>query len=111
MIASPGKPQFYKGVDASASPTTVEEGIFSFCSGGVPQQGSFARIPGKSLRNSGRATGGVISIYQLQSSIVVQRYSGIEIFDITDLAPNPSDYVRDNEGNLVYDNEGIPVTQ
>lgn len=111
MIATPCKPQFYKGVNASASPTTVEEGIFSFCSGGVPQQGSFARVPGKSLRNSGSLTGGVISIYQLSTSIVIQRFTGIEILDIKELAPNSQDFVTDSFGNLVYDNQGIPVTQ
>lgn len=93
------------------SPTALEAGLFSLCSGGVPSQGSFARLPGKSMRATGAGGGGVISIYQFGAKVAVQRFTGIEIYDLKDLIPHVEDYVYDNEGNLVYDNNGILVTQ
>lgn len=111
MIATPSKPQFYKGSSPSGSPNSLSEGVFSFCSGGVPQQGSFARIPGKNLRELGTTMGGIISLVQLGSLIVVQRFAGIEIIPLIGVVTDPSNLVYDNEGNLVVDNFGIPVVQ
>lgn len=110
MLKTPGKSEDYKGSDPSRSPTAQEDGVFSSCSGGVPSGGALARIPGKSLRDAGLDTGAAISIYQFGQKVVVQRFTGIQIFELVELAPNPTDYVYDNEGFLVTDNEGIPVT-
>lgn len=111
MIETQGKPQDFKGSDGSTSPTVLDDGVFSFCSGGVPQQGSFARIPGKLLRNSGVTTGGVISIYQMGTLVVIQKYIGVEILTTNELIPVQENFITDNEGNLVYDKEGIAITQ
>lgn len=112
MIATPGKPQFYKGSSPSGSPNQLAEGVFSLCSGGVPLQGSFARAPGKNLRETGTQYGGAISLAQLGNLVVIQRFNGLEITPIINVIPTPNeDYVYDNEGFLVYDNEGIPVVQ
>lgn len=110
MISTPGETEKFKGSEPSTSPTAIEQGVFSLCSGGVPTQGSFGRIPGKTIRDAGTSTGGAISIYQFGQKVVVQRYNDIEIFDLTELAPNPADYVVDNEGNQVVNNEGLFVT-
>lgn len=110
MIATKGTPQFYKGSSPSGSPNQLQEGVFSLCSGGIPKQGSFARIPGKVLRETGFQTGGIISIAQLGNLVVIQRYTGLEIIDIINVIPNPTDnYTYDNEGFLVVDNFGISV--
>lgn len=110
MIASnPHKSEKYKGQDSSQSPTGLDDGVFSLCSGGVPYQGGFRRIPGKTLRNIGLSTGGVISIYQMDTKIVVQSFVGLVILDLKELAPSQDDFVVTNEGNLVYTNEGLPV--
>lgn len=111
MIETKGTTEEYKGTNAFISPTAQATGVFSLCSGGVPVQGGFGRIPGKTIRDSGVGKGAAISIYQYGQKIVVQRYSGIEIFNLSDLAPNIADYVYDNEGNIVTDSFGIPVTQ
>lgn len=111
MIETKGKSEDYSGSVPSRSPTAQEEGVFSLCSGGVPQQGAFARIPGKSLRDIGSDKGGAISIYQFGQKVVVQRFVGIEIFNLVDLNPNEADFVYDNDGELVVDNNGIPVFQ
>lgn len=110
MLSSDGKSEDFQGSVPSVSPTAQKDGVFSLCSGGVPSRGGFLRLPGKSLRDAGIETGGAFSIYQFGQKIVVQRYIGIEIFDLVTLAPNVEDFVYDNEGNLVLDNEGIPVT-
>lgn len=110
MIETAGLSEKYAGSAPSISPTLLPQGVFSLCSGGVPANGAFMRLPGKSLRDLGLATGGAISIYQFGQKIVVQRFLGIEIFDLRTLAPNPEDFVYDNEGNQVFDNLGIPVT-
>lgn len=110
MIKTIGNSEYFKGSFPSASPTALDSGIFSLCSGGVPTQGGLQRIPGKVIRNTGLENGAVISIYQLNTKIVVQTYVGIVIFDLKDIAPNVLDYVYDNEGNLVTDNFGIPIT-
>lgn len=110
MISTPGKSQSYKGSSPSGSPNSLGEGVFSLCSGGVPKQGSFARVPGKVLRETGFQTGGILSIAQLGNLLVIQRYTGIEIIDIINVIPDPeNDYTYDNEGFLVVDNFGIPV--
>lgn len=111
MLKTTGQSQKFKGQNSSVSPTALDFGFFSLCSGGVPQQGAFARLPGKTLRATGADGGGVISIYQFGNKVAVQRYTGIEIYDLRDLAPHVEDYVYDNEGHLVYDNAGIPITQ
>lgn len=110
MTETPGPSEKFAGSAPSTSPTVLPRGVFSFCSGGVPSQGAFARLPGKTLRDAGLTTGGAISIYQFGQKIVVQRYVGLEIFELTDLVPTELDYVYDNNGNLVYDNSGIPIT-
>jgi hypothetical protein len=109
MLNTKGKTEKFKGCIPSLSPGMLQEGIFSLCSGGVPLQGSFGRIPGKYLRDSGSEHGGVISIYQFGKKIAVQRFVGMEIYDITTLAPTEENNLFDSEGNLVYDNEGIPI--
>lgn len=111
MLETKSQSEYYSGSAPSVSVTNQKPGVFSLCSGGVPNHGAFARVPGKTLQSIGNLTGGVFSIYQFGSKIVVQRYVGIEIYDIGALAPLPTDYVYDNEGNSVYDNGGIPVTQ
>lgn len=111
MIETKGKSEDFAGSAPSTSPTNQKDGVFSLCSGGVPVQGAFGRIPGKSLRDSGDASGGAISIYQFGLKIVVQRFLGIEIFDLKELAPNEENYVVDNQGEIVTDNSGIPVTE
>lgn len=109
MIRTPGKPEKFKGSAPSVSPTATPDGVFSLCSGGVPVQGAFGRLPGKSIRDVGTGMGGAISIFQFGDKIAVQRVTGMEIFDIRDLTPNELDYVYDNQGNLVVDNSGLPV--
>lgn len=111
MLKTKSQTEYYKGSSPNTSLTNQKPGVFSLCSGGVPYHGAFARIPGKTLQAVGDTTGGVFSIYQFGNKIVVQRFVGIEIYDLGVLAPLPADYVYDNEGNLVYDNGGIPVTQ
>ncbi len=111
MLKSPGKSQDFKGQDSSVSPTALDDGLFSLCSGGVPAAGGFARVPGKTLRATGAGGGGVLSIYQFGNKIAVQRYLGVEIYDLRSLVPHVEDYVYDNEGHLVTDNAGIPITQ
>ncbi len=110
MLKTTGTSEDYQGSNASRSPTALDEGVFSLCSGGVPAQGAFMRVPGKTIRDVGLTTGAAMSIYQFGTKVVVQRYTGLEIFELSALAPNPTDYVYDNEGNIVTDNEGIPIT-
>lgn len=109
MIRTPGQSGKFKGSAPSVSPTALPEGIFSLCSGGVPALGSFQRLPGKVITDGGRTTGGTISINQFGIKVVVQRVTGIEIFDLFELAPNIANYVYDNLGNLVYDNFGLKI--
>lgn len=111
MIQSSGKPENYKGSNPSRSPTVQDEGVFSLCSGGVPIRGAFGRIPGKSIRALGDNVGGAITIYQFGLSVVVQRFLGMEIYKLADLNPNATDFVYDNQGNIVDDNFGIHITQ
>lgn len=106
-----GVPEFYKGSEPSRSSTILDQGVFGFCQGGIPEHGAFARLPGKTMRDAGTGTGAAITIYQFGSNVVIQRYVGIEIFRIRDLAPSEVDFVFDNEGNIVFDNEGIALTQ
>lgn len=110
MIKTNGQTEDFRGSAPSVSPTAQKAGVFSLCSGGVPVQGSFGRVPGKTLRNAGSANGGAISIFQFGNKIVVQRFSGVEIYDLVELAPNLADYVYDNFGNIIVDNFGIPIT-
>lgn len=111
MLKTSGASEQYKGQNSSISPSSLTEGLFSLCSGGVPSGGAFARLPGKSMRDTGILGGGIMSIYQFGNHVVVQRYIGIEIYNLHDLLPQPTDFVKDNEGNLVYDNSGLAVTQ
>lgn len=106
-----GKGEFYKGSEPSRSPTTQPSGVFGFCNGGIPEKGAFARLPGKTMRDTGIGKGSAITVYQFGQNVVVQRWIGIEIFKIAELAPNELDYVYDNFGNLVYDSFGIALTQ
>lgn len=109
MIVTHGKAEGYKGIYPSASPTSVPPGVFSSVDGGVPKQGGFARLPGKILRDLGIKTGGILSIYQFGTLVAVQAYTGLIIFDLLTLTPQPTDLVYDNEGNQVFDNGGLPV--
>jgi bifunctional DNA-binding transcriptional regulator/antitoxin component of YhaV-PrlF toxin-antitoxin module len=111
MIRTDGQFEPFKGSAPAISPTATPQGIFSLCSGGVPTQGAFGRLPGKTLRDAGLTTGGAITIYQMGDKVVIQRVAGMEIHNLADLSPNEQDYVVDNFGNLVYDNHGILVTQ
>lgn len=109
MIASTkSQSEGYKGSYPSASPTNLPTGVFSFCSG-LPKQGASARFPGKTLRDIGINTGGILSIYQFGTLVAVQAYVGLIIFDLLSLIPQVTDLVYDNEGNQVFDNEGLPV--
>lgn len=110
MLKTRGQPNFFKGSMPSVSPTALAAGVFSLCSGGVPSRGGFSRLPGKTIRNSGVSSGGVISIHQLGELVIIQKFTGVEIFDLRELVPDVQDYVYTNEGILVKDNEGIPVT-
>lgn len=109
MLKTEGNSENYKGSIPSVSPTAQQKGIFSLCSGGVPQQGSFARMPGKSLREANPERGGVITMYQFGINIVVQYFTGIEIHPVTILAPTESDFYTDNSGDQYYDDLGIPI--
>lgn len=110
MIDTKGKFEAYKGSSPAGSPTALPDGIFSLCSGGAPIRGAFGRIPGKTLRDKGIDAGAAISIFQFGQKVVVQRWIGLEIYDLTEVSPNEADYVTDNDGRLVYDNSGIPIT-
>lgn len=109
QASSPHKSEKYKGQDSSTSPTGLDEGVFSLCRGGVPKNGGFARIPGKTLRDTGLTTGGIITIYQFGNQVVVQTYIGVVIFSITELVPQQADYVVTNEGILVTTKDGLPI--
>lgn len=108
MIRTPNTTEKYKGSDLSTNPTGLGSGVFSLCRGGVPKNGAFARIAGKTIKAFANL-GGVISIAEFGRKIVVQYFSGIVIYDARELQPTTTDYVVDNEGNLVYDNFGISV--
>lgn len=108
MIATLGKSEGYKGIYPSASPTSAPPGVFLSVDG-VPKQGAFARLPGKTLRDLGITTGGILSIYQFGTLVAVQAYTGLIIFDLLTLTPQPTDLVYDNEGNQVFDNGGLAV--
>lgn len=109
MIETKGTSEDFAGSIPSNSPTVQKSGVFSLCSGGVPIRGAFGRLPGKTLRYTGLENGAAISMYQLGSKLVIQRFTGIEIVDL--LGVLPVDYVFDNEGHLIYDSQGIPLTQ
>jgi len=109
MIRTPGKPESFKGSAPSIAATTLPEGLFSLCSGGIPSNGSFKRLPGKVITDAGISTGGAITIYQFGEKVVVQRPDALEIFDLYELSPSPLNYVYDNEGRLVYDNFGLKI--
>jgi len=110
MIKTQGQVEKFAGSMPSVSPVALAPGVFSSIAGGVPSRGGFARIPGKTIKNSGVDSGGTLTIYQLGELVVVQKFTGLQIFNLRELAPNQVDFVYDNLGNLVYDNEGIPVT-
>jgi len=99
----------FRGSFPSGSPTVMEPGVFSLCSGGVPKRGAFARIPGKTLKYNSLEWGGVINIHEFGQQVVVQYYTGVVVFDIEELEPAPEDLVVDNSENLVIDNSGNTV--
>lgn len=109
MIRTEGQPEEFRGSTPSVSPTTLPDGVFSLCSGGVPTNGALGRLPGKIIRDLGASSGGAISIYQFGQKVVVQRVTGIELFDLAELAPTELDYLRDSFGEIVYDNSGIAI--
>lgn len=109
MLRTAGETEDFRGNAPAISPTAMPVGVFFLCSGGVPTQGSFGRLPGKTLRDTGTTTGGAISIYQMGDKVVVQRVAGVEIFNLSDLAPNEEEFLVDNEGNIVTDNHGLPI--
>lgn len=109
QATTPHTTEYYKGQDSSISPTALESGVFSLCSGGVPKNGGFQRIPGKSIENLGLNTGGVITLYQFGSMVVAQTFMGLLIFSIDELLPKQEDYVIDNAGNLVTTKSGIQI--
>lgn len=109
ISTSKSQSEGYKGAYPSGSPTNLPSGSFSSVVNAVPKQGSAARIPGKTFRDLGITTGGILSIYQFGTMVVVQSYTGLILFDLLIVSPTVEDYVYDNEGNLVYDNLGLPV--
>lgn len=110
MIETKGKSQKFKGSNPSISPTITDAGIFFLCSGGTPVRGALARLAGKTLRDNGLLNGAAITIYQLGEKAVVQRNTGLQIYELSELNPSELDFVYDSFENLVYDNFGIPVT-
>lgn len=110
MVKSPVKSEKFAGSAPSNSPTTQESGVFSSCSGGVPVRGAFGRLPGKVLKFFA-GMGGVISIAEFGKKLVVQYFSGVVVFDASEIEPDLDCAVTDNSGNLVYDNFGNIVTQ
>lgn len=109
-LQTPGKPEYYAGSSPTISPTNQKNGVFSLCSGGVPNQGGFQRIPGKTLQDVGSTTGGVLSIAQMGIFIVVQCYTGLLIFQLSELLPVNNNFIFTNEGVQILNNEGIPIT-
>jgi hypothetical protein len=105
---TPQKEKF-RGSFPSASPTVIEPGVFSLCSGGVPKRGAFARIPGKTLKALSTEWGGVIAINDFGQKIVVQYYTGVVVYDIQEIEPNPANLVVDNSDELVLDNSGNTI--
>jgi hypothetical protein len=110
MIKTTGQTDKFQGSAPSVSPTALGEGVFSFIGGGVPSRGGFSRLPGKTIRDSGVSAGSAITIYQLGELVVVQRFTGIEIHDLTNLAPSIDDFVYDLNNQLVRNLQGIPIT-
>lgn len=110
MIRTKSKVEKFAGSSPSTSPTNQKRGVFSFCSGGVPTQGSFARLPGKVVKNTSETRGGAITMYAFGRQVVVQYVFGVEIVDGEELVPNFNNYVFDNDGNQVFDEDGISVT-
>lgn len=111
MIETKGQSEKFQGSSPSVSPTALGFGVFSLCSGGLPSKGSFGKLQGKTLKSTGALTGGILSIYAFGEKLVVQSFVGIEIINLRDFIPHLADYVYDNEGNLVYDKSGLPITQ
>ena len=99
----------FRGSFPSASPTVIEPGVFSLCSGGVPKRGAFARIPGKSLKHYDSTLGGILNIHEFGEKIVVQYYTGVVVFDYTEIEPPAENLVVDNSGIQVVDNSGNVV--
>lgn len=110
MLKTPGKTQNFTGSNPSSSPTILAEGVFSLCSGGTPNQGALCRLPGKTLRDIGIDYGGVISIYQLGKNVVVQRFGGLQLYKLSEVNPNESDFVTDNNLFVITDSNGLPLT-
>lgn len=110
MIESPGKTERFEGIDMSAAPAVLEAGQFSFGVGGVPLQGAFARLPGKTLRDLGITKGGIISIYQFGDNVVVQSYTDLVIYPMPEINPAEGDFVTDTLGAIVKNIAGEPLT-
>lgn len=110
MLKTPGESQYFSGSNPSTSPSILENGIFSLCSGGTPIQGALQRLPGKTIRDNGIAYGGAITIYQLGQKVVVQRFGGLQIYDITEINPAITDFITDNSLFVVTDSYGLPLT-
>ena len=110
MIQTRGKSQNFAGSNNSTSPSILADGIFTLCSGGTPIQGALQRLPGKTIRDNGEEYGGVISIYQLGQKVVVQRFVGLQIYDMNEINPAEDDFVTDTLLIVVTNNFGLPVT-
>ena len=109
MIKTTGEIVRFEGVDMSTAPAVLEAGQFSFGVGGVPIQGSPARLPGKTLRDLGATKGAIISIYQFGNKIVVQSFVDVTIYDVRELNPSESDFVTDSFGTIVKTSLGEPL--
>lgn len=110
MIETPGESNRFEGIDMSLAPAILEAGQFSFGVGGVPLQGSFARLPGKTLRDLGATKGGIISIYQFGNNVVVQSFADVTIYTMPEINPSEGDYVTTIGGEIVKNIAGEPIT-
>lgn len=110
MIQTPGKSQSFQGSSPSTSPAILAEGVFSLCSGGTPIQGAFQRLPGKTIRDNGTLYGGAITIYQLGTKVVVQRFGGLQIYNMSEINPTLLDFYTTNYDEIYTDEYGLPYT-
>ena len=106
---TPIKNEKFKGSAPSVSPTAQNSGVFSLCSGGVPFHGSLSRLPGKVIKVF-ENLGGVIQILAFGKKVAIQYHGGLVLYDSSEIFSTNKDFVTDNDGNLVTDNFGIPIT-